>query len=99
MSPFWSYLYFHIPNFILAAVMYTLIGRMVLGLFVPANWDNYINRAFIRITDPVVNVVRFVTPSVLTGHAVLLFAVLWLMALRFAFGATLFRLDLLPKAV
>jgi hypothetical protein len=36
---------------------------------------------------------------VLTGHAVLLFAVLWLMALRFAFGATLFRLDLLPKAV
>ena len=29
MNAFWSYWYFHIPNFVLAAVMYTLLGRLV----------------------------------------------------------------------
>ncbi|TIV11798.1 MAG: YggT family protein, partial [Mesorhizobium sp.] len=46
MNDFWSYWYFHIPNFILAAVMYTLMGRLLLGLFVPESWDNYIWRFF-----------------------------------------------------
>ena len=62
MNDFWSYWYFHIPNFILAAVMYTLLGRLVLGLFVPENWDNYIWRGFKAITDPFLRVVRIVTP-------------------------------------
>ena len=34
MTDVWSYWYFHIPNFILAALFYTLIGRLVLGMFV-----------------------------------------------------------------
>ena len=52
MNGFWTYWYFHIPNFVLAAVMYTLLGRLVLGFFVPENWDNYIWRGFKRVTDP-----------------------------------------------
>ena len=32
--PIWGYLYFHLPNFILAAVMYTMLGRAMLGLIV-----------------------------------------------------------------
>ncbi len=57
MPDIWTYWYFHIPNFVLAALVYTLIGRFVLGFFVPENWDNYIWRAFRRLTDPVVQVV------------------------------------------
>ena len=98
MNDFWSYWYFHIPNFVLAAVAYTLMGRLVLGLFVPENWDNYIWRGFKAITDPFVRIVRFVTPAILTHPVVMIFGVLWLMALRVGYLALLVRLGLAPMA-
>ena len=33
-SAFWTYWYYHLPNFVLAALMYTLLGRALLGLIV-----------------------------------------------------------------
>ncbi len=95
---FWSYWYFHIPNFVLAAIMYTLIGRLVLGFFVPENWDNYIWRFFRLITDPFVKVVRFVTPQVLSHTVVIVFAVLWTMAIRLVFLVALLNLGLAPAS-
>ena len=32
--PLLTYWYFHVPNFVLAALMYTLLGRAILGLIV-----------------------------------------------------------------
>lgn len=93
-----AYAYFHAPNFILAALMYTTIGRLAFRLVVPEDWDNYIYRFFVRITDPVVKPVRYVTPSILSDHVVLVFAALWLLAARFAFGAILFKMGALPQA-
>ena len=90
-------LLFHIPNFVLAALTYTLLGRLVLGFFVPENWENYIWNAFRRLTDPVLAAVRVITPSALTHHAVLVFAVLWLFLLRFAFTLIMLRIGLAPK--
>lgn len=95
---FWSYWYFHIPNFVLAALMYTLLGRMVLGLFVPADWDNYIWRFFRRMTDPYLGLVRSVTPSVLSHGVVMVFGVLWLMVARLGWFLALLRLGLAPVA-
>lgn len=96
MGSFFQYWYFHLPNFTLAAVMYTLIGRLVLSPFVPADWQNYIWRAFVRITEPVVRAVRFVTPAILPLPVVVIFSVLWLMLLRLALVALLGGLGLLP---
>ena len=96
MNPVWQYWYFHLPNFILAAVMYTLIGRLILSFFVSADWQNYIWRAFIGITEPVVGSVRFVTPAALPTVVVLVFSVLWLMLLRLALVALFGSLGLLP---
>lgn len=98
MNDFWSYWYFHIPNFVLAALVYTLLGRLALGLFVPETWDNYIWRFFKTITDPVVGVVRVVTPSVLTHVVVLIFAVLWLMLARIVWFVVLANAGLAPGA-
>ena len=50
MNPLIQYWYFHIPNLVLAAVMYTLLGRLILSFFVPPDWKNYIWRAFVKIT-------------------------------------------------
>ncbi len=80
--PFIAYWYFHLPNFVLAAMFWTLLGRFVLSLFVPENWDNYIWRAFVRITEPVVRPVRFLTPHIVPPRMVLLLAAVWVFFLR-----------------
>jgi uncharacterized protein YggT (Ycf19 family) len=96
MSSFWTYWYFHIPNFVLAAVQYTLIGRLVLGFFVPDDWDNYIWRFFRLVTDPVLRIVRPITPKLLADKIVLIFCVLWVMMLRLIYLVTLINLGLGP---
>ena len=96
MNPLLQYWYFHLPNFILAAVMYSLLGRIILSFFAPPDWKNYIWRAFVRITDPVARLVRQITPAVLPNLLVLVFAFFWLMAARLAFLALLASLNLLP---
>lgn len=96
MSGFWSFWYFHIPNFILAAIMYTLIGRLLLSFFVADDWNNYIWRAFKRITDPALRLVASITPAVLPAQVVLIFAALWLMTIRVAYVIILLRLGLAP---
>jgi uncharacterized protein YggT (Ycf19 family) len=61
--PILGYWYYHLPNFLLAALMYTLLGRVLLSLFVEPDSSNYIWRFFCRITDPFVALVAAVTPK------------------------------------
>jgi hypothetical protein len=81
-SAFITHWYFHLPNFILAALMYTLLGRVLLGLIVGLDSNNYIWRFFCRITDPVVNAVAAVTPKAASPVIIWLFGVVWLFWLR-----------------
>jgi hypothetical protein len=74
--------YFHLPNFILAALMYTLFGRALLALIVQPDSSNYIWRFFCRITDPVVVAVALVTPKAAAPVVVWLLGVVWLFWLR-----------------
>jgi hypothetical protein len=76
--------YFQLPNFVLAALMYTLLGRALLGLMVQPDSNNYIWRAFCRLTDPVVAAVSFVTPKAATPVVIWLFGAVWLFWLRVA---------------
>ena len=80
-----AYWYYHLPNFILAALMYTLLGRAILGLIVDPNSSNYIWRFFCRITDPVVAVVAAVTPKAAAPVVIWLFGFVWLFWLRVGF--------------
>lgn len=79
---FLGFWYYHIPNFILAALMYTLLGRAALSLIVDADSPNYIWRFFCRLTDPVVAAVAMVTPKVAPPLIIWLFGVVWLFWLR-----------------
>ena len=83
-NPFIAQWWFHLPNFVLAALMYTMLGRFVLSFLFPPESTNYIWRAFVRLTDPVLRLVRFVTPLVVPPMLVLLFASVWLLAARVA---------------
>jgi uncharacterized protein YggT (Ycf19 family) len=81
---FWSLWYFHIPNFILAVVMYTMLGRALLGLFVDHKSTNYIWRAFCAITDPVLGLIRPITPKATAPVVMWLFGFVWMFWLRVA---------------
>lgn len=93
---FWQYWYYNIPNYVLAAMSYTMLGRFLLGFFVPQDWNNYIWRSFIRLTDPVVAVVRHITPLVVAPIWLLILAALWIHLIRIFFTLVMVYLDLVP---
>ena len=74
--------YFQAPNFVLAALMYTLLGRVALGFIVEPDSTNYIWRFFCRFTDPVVAAIALVTPKATVPVVLWLFGVVWLFWLR-----------------
>ena len=95
--PILTYWYYHLPNFILAALMYTLLGRALLGLYVDPDSSNYIWRFFCRLTDPVVAVVGAVTPKAAPPVVVWLFGVVWLFWLRVGLLYASLLLGLAPR--
>jgi uncharacterized protein YggT (Ycf19 family) len=93
-----SYWYYHIPNFILAALMYTMLARVLLSFMVDSDSPNYIWRFFCRVTDPVIAVFSIVTPKVTAPVVRWLFGFVWLFWLRVGFHYTLLLLSLAPRA-
>ncbi len=94
---FLEYWYFHIPNYILAVFMYSLLGRFLLSLIFPPDSRNYIFRAFAVLTDPVLAVVRCVTPRSVPLLLTVLFSVIWILMLRFTLLAVFAANGLAPK--
>ena len=92
-----TYWYYHLPNFVLAALMYTLLGHAVLGLIIEPDSTNYIWRFFCRITDPVVAAVALVTPKAAAPVVIWLFGVVWLFWLRVGFLILITMYGLTPK--
>jgi uncharacterized protein YggT (Ycf19 family) len=90
-------LLYQLPDYVLAILMYTLIGRALLRLVVEPDSGNYIWRFFCRITDPVVAAVAVVTPKAAPPVVVWLFGAVWLFWLRVALLVALASLGLLSR--
>jgi hypothetical protein len=93
---FFDYWYFHVPNYLLAAIMYSLLARFLLSFFFPPDSPNYIFRAFVRLTDPVLRLVGLITPLAVPPLLRVLFAAVWVFIFRFVFWAVLRLFDLSP---
>lgn len=74
--------YFHLPNILLAALIYTIIGYYLLAMFFGQRTDAVILRVFASVTDPILRLVRTITPRIVPDGLVPVFAVCWLQALR-----------------
>ena len=92
-----TYWYYHLPNFVLAALMYTMLGRFLLGLMVDPDSPNYIWRFFCRFTDPVIGVIAMVTPKVTAPAVLWLFGFVWMFWLRVVLHYPLLVLNLAHK--
>jgi hypothetical protein len=97
-QPMFASWLFHVPNFVLAALMYTLLGRALLGLIVAPDSSNYIWRFFCRLTDPVVAAVALVTPKAVAPVVIWLFGVVWLFWLRVGLLYLFLVFGLFPRA-
>jgi YggT family protein len=81
-SSFLTHWYFHVPNLLMAAMIYSLIARYVLELIFARQPDAVMLHVFRTVTNPVVSAVRAITPAIVPGGVVIIFAVVWLFALR-----------------
>ena len=98
MDPFdLQYLPFHLINYALAALFYTLFARVVLGVFTAAQPNNFIMRAFCRVTDPVLRVFSPLTPGFIHLVFVPLYVAFWILLLRFGFGLLMLNLGWAPS--
>lgn len=93
---FFDYWYFSLPNYLLAALMYSLLARFALSLFLDSGSRNYIFRFFVRITDPVLAVFGFVTPRAVAPLLLILLSVVWILLLRFVFYLAMAGAGLAP---
>ena len=93
----WSYWYFHLPNYALAVLIYTMFGRFMLSFILKPDSKNYIFRWFVRLTDWFVRPVAFITPRIVPPILLPPIAAIWLIALRIAFFFLMFNAGLVPK--
>ncbi|HEX7052912.1 MAG TPA: hypothetical protein VF211_03135 [Burkholderiales bacterium] len=93
----WSYLYFHLPNYALAALFWTLVGRFFLGLFLAADSPNYIYRWFRRLTNWIMRPVGVITHSMIPRLLLPLVAAFWVALARVAFFMAIYAAGLAPR--
>ena len=92
-----AYWAFHIPNYVLSAVIYSLMGRFLLAFLLPPNSANYIFRWFVLLTEPFVRATRVVTPSFIDTRYVPVAAMFWLMVARLFFFGVMYQFGLVPR--
>ena len=95
---FLAHWYYHVPNLILAALIWLLVGRLILSLVVRRGGGRSGIRLLDAVTDPLVKAVGAVTPRLVPAGLVIVFAIAWLLAARiglfFAVSATGVRLSM-----
>ena len=70
-------------DYLLGVVMWTLIGRSAMNLFLPDDSDFFFMRFFVRATDPIIRVFRPITPGFLVEPLVPLFVAWFFFMIRF----------------
>lgn len=95
-AQFWEYWYFEVPDLVLAALIYLMLLRAVLGLAIPAGSPSPAWRAFCRFNAPVLSVVACVTPRSVPTTLLALFAAVWLVLLRTGFVIAMSGLGWVP---
>lgn len=88
---------YHGPNLLLAAMLYTLVGRFLLSLLFKPDSDKVIWRVFAQVTDPVLLFVRTITPAVVPNGLVMIATIFWLIILRMLWLLIAAMFGFLPK--
>jgi len=77
--PLWAI----VLDYLLGAVMWTLIGRFAMGIFLPEDSSFFFMRVFVRFTDPLLRLFAPITPGFLVRPLVPLFVAWFFYMIRF----------------
>lgn len=72
-------------DYVLGAIMWTLIGRAAMNIFLPINSDFFFMKVFVRMTEPLLRLFRPITPGFLLEPMVPLFVAWFFYMIRFYF--------------
>lgn len=72
-----------IIDYVLGMVMWTLIGRFAMQLFLPKESRFFFSRIFIRITDPLLKIFKPITPGFLIEPLIPLYVAWFFFMIRF----------------
>lgn len=70
-------------DYVLGTVMWTLIGRFGMRIFLPEDSRFFFNRFFIRVTDPLIRLFAPITPGFLIPAVVPLYVAWFFFLVRF----------------
>jgi len=72
-----------IIDYVLGVVMWTLIGRFGMGIFLPENSNFFFMRFFVRATEPLIKLFSPITPEFLIRPLVPLYVAWFFFMIRF----------------
>ncbi|MCP5151823.1 MAG: hypothetical protein H6983_09340 [Ectothiorhodospiraceae bacterium] len=72
-----------VVDYALGMVMWTLIGRFAMGLFLPETSDFFFMRFFVRVTNPLIRLFAPITPGFLVPALVPLYVAWFFYMARF----------------
>ena len=70
-------------DYILGLIMWTLIGRVAMNVFLPENSNFFFMRFFVRATDPLIRLFAPITPGFLIQPLVPLYVAWFIFMFRF----------------
>jgi hypothetical protein len=76
-------LYAVVIDYVLGMVMWTLIGRFGMRIFLPEDSKFFFSRFFIRVTDPLIRLFKPITPGFLVQMMVPLYVAWFFFMARF----------------
>jgi YggT family protein len=76
--------YYHVPDIIMAALIYLLLARLLLSLLWRGHGELLLLRLVNAMTNPVLKVIGALTPRVVPSRLIVLCAMAWLLAARIA---------------
>ena len=70
-------------DYVLGMIMWTLLGRVAMNIFLPTNSDFFFMKVFVKMTDPVIRVFRPITPGFLLEPLVPIYVAWFFFMFRF----------------
>jgi uncharacterized protein YggT (Ycf19 family) len=70
-------------DYALGAIMWTLIGRSAMNIFLPEDSDFFFMKAFVKLTNPIIRVFKPVTPDFLIAPMIPLYVAWFFFMIRF----------------
>ncbi|MCB1478900.1 MAG: YggT family protein [Rhodobiaceae bacterium] len=82
-------------DYVLGVIMWTLIGRSAMNIFLSEDSDFFFMRFFVKATNPILRVFRIITPGFLIEPMVPLFVAWFFFLIRFYFLPWLIGYDVM----